>query len=142
MTTPEVWTSAEVAAHCEIDIDYVRKRMSRLGVEPVDRETGRTGRHRYLADQVRAAVAAAPGKGRRDMAPPKLPTPDGLVEDYKAGRSTSDLAARYDISVKAVRRMLDDAGVERRTRSEAMKLHHQASNEPADTTPETQAPRA
>ena len=61
----EVWTTEEVAAHCGITPTSVRKTMRRWGVEPHDRAPGVGGANRYLADAVRTAAAAAPGKGNR-----------------------------------------------------------------------------
>lgn len=61
----EIWTTAKVAEYCGIKDTVVSNRMIRLGVPVYDREPGRAGRNRYLADLVRAAVDAAPGKGNR-----------------------------------------------------------------------------
>jgi hypothetical protein len=61
----EVWTTDEVAAYCGISPASVSNKMIRLGVSPYDREPGRNGRNRYLAEVVRAACDAAPGKGNR-----------------------------------------------------------------------------
>lgn len=61
----EIWTTPQVAEHCGIKDTVVSNRMKRLGVPVYDREAGRGGRNRYRADLVRAAVAAAPGKGNR-----------------------------------------------------------------------------
>jgi hypothetical protein len=68
----EVWTTAQVAEYCHIKDTVVSNRMIRLGVPVHDREPGRGGRNRYLADLVRDKVAAAPGKGNRT---PRKPTP-------------------------------------------------------------------
>lgn len=61
----EIWTTDQVAEHCGVKPSVVSNKMLRLGVPVHDREPGRGGRNRYLAAQVRAAVAAAPGKGNR-----------------------------------------------------------------------------
>lgn len=61
----EVWTTDQVAEHCGIKPTVVSNKMNRLGVPVYDREPGRGGKNRYLADLVRAKVAAAPGKGNR-----------------------------------------------------------------------------
>lgn len=61
----EVWTTDQVAEHCGIKSTVVSNKMNRLGVPVLDREPGRGGKNRYDADLVRAAVAAAPGKGNR-----------------------------------------------------------------------------
>ncbi len=61
----EVWTTDQVAEHCGIKDTVVSNRMIRLGVPVHDREPGRGGRNRYLADLVRTATSAAPGKGNR-----------------------------------------------------------------------------
>lgn len=61
----EVWTTDQVAKHCGIDSTSVRKTMSRWGVAVHDREPGKGGQNRYLADAVRAAKQKAPGKGNR-----------------------------------------------------------------------------
>ncbi|HEY3478576.1 MAG TPA: hypothetical protein VGL02_06695 [Streptomyces sp.] len=69
----EVWTTEQVAAYLDIPTSSVRKYMTRWGVTAHDRAPGKGGANRYLADQVRAAKAAAPGKGNRT--PRKAPTP-------------------------------------------------------------------
>lgn len=69
----DIWTTDQVAEHCGIKPTVVSNRMIRLGVPVHDREPGRGGRNRYLADLVRAAVDAAPGKGNRT---PRKPLPD------------------------------------------------------------------
>lgn len=61
----EVWTTDQVAEHCGISAASVSNKMNRIGVPVLDREPGRGGKNRYLADLVRAKVAAAPGKGNR-----------------------------------------------------------------------------
>lgn len=61
----EVWTTDQVAEHCGVKPSVVSNKMLRLGVPVHDREPGRAGKNRYRADLVRAAVAAAPGKGNR-----------------------------------------------------------------------------
>jgi hypothetical protein len=63
----EVWTTEEVAEHCDISPSSVRKTMTRWGVDVYDRAPGKAGANRYLAEQVRAAAAAAPGKGHRAL---------------------------------------------------------------------------
>ncbi|ANZ35271.1 hypothetical protein BBK82_03450 [Lentzea guizhouensis] len=74
MTDPEVWTTPEVAKFCGIKDTVVSNRMIRLGVPVYDREPGRAGRNRYLANLVRDAVAKAPGKGNRTPRKPAPPT--------------------------------------------------------------------
>lgn len=51
-----------------------------------------------------------------------IPTPDGLIEDYLSGSSVKACASRYGIDRKAVYRMLSEAGIDGRNRSEAMQL--------------------
>ncbi|MDT0477421.1 hypothetical protein RM863_35395 [Streptomyces sp. DSM 41014] len=45
-----------------------RKQLSRWGLYPVGRETGRGGENLYAADQVQAAMAVRPGSGRHGAA--------------------------------------------------------------------------
>lgn len=47
-------------------IRSVSRTLHRLGVEPVSREPGRSGMNLYDAGEIRAAIAARPGRGRRD----------------------------------------------------------------------------
>lgn len=67
----ELWTTEQVAEHFGIDPTSVRKTMSRRGVEVYDREPGKGGQNRYLAEPVREAKKQAPGKGNRT---PRKPT--------------------------------------------------------------------
>jgi lambda repressor-like predicted transcriptional regulator len=53
-----------------------------------------------------------------------LPTPPNLVADYLAGESPSELALRYGGSGTSISRMLREAGIRPRTKSEALVLAH------------------
>lgn len=61
----DVWTTDQVAEFLGIPARNVRKQLARWGVQVYDREPGRGGANRYLAEHVRTAKANAPGKGWR-----------------------------------------------------------------------------
>jgi hypothetical protein len=61
----DLWTPEQAAAHLGVAADSVRKALHRLGVRPVARQPGRSGRNLYDPEQVRSAAAARPGKGTR-----------------------------------------------------------------------------
>jgi hypothetical protein len=60
-----LWTPEQAAAHLGVAAGSVRKALHRLGVRPVARQPGRSGRNLYDPEQVRAAAASRPGKGKR-----------------------------------------------------------------------------
>lgn len=64
----ERWTVSQVADHLGYQgssaAGSARKQMSRWGIHPVGRDRGRGGESLYAADQVQAAHAARPGRGR------------------------------------------------------------------------------
>jgi hypothetical protein len=64
--TDGLWTIREVAAHLGIQPGSARGTLSRWGVRAVERQIDAQGRAHalYDADEVRAAHAVRPGKGR------------------------------------------------------------------------------
>jgi len=49
-----------------------------------------------------------------------MPTPPGLADEYSAGATVQELADRYDVSRPTMTRMLDEEGVPRRSRGDAV----------------------
>lgn len=64
----ELWPISRVTEHLGYSgpsaTGSARKQLSRWGLYAVDRAPGRGGEARFAADQVQAAHAARPGKGR------------------------------------------------------------------------------
>lgn len=44
----------------------------------------------------------------------KIPTPNGLADEYKAGASTVSLGIKYSVSAMTIARMLEEVGIPRR----------------------------
>lgn len=89
---PDLWTTEQVATYLGIAQGSARKTLSRWGVEPYDREPGRNGSHRYVADDVRAAHASAPGTGNRaPRRTNKRPTVQASVEQWQKYDSVHDV---------------------------------------------------
>lgn len=63
MPLPQLWTTDEVAAYLGYTGDQARKIVSnqlrRWGLEPYDREPGRSGQNRWRVTEVKAAQASA-----------------------------------------------------------------------------------
>lgn len=60
-----MWTTEQVAEFLGIPARNVRKQLSRWGVGVHDREPGKGGANRYLAEAVKEAKAKAPGRAWR-----------------------------------------------------------------------------
>jgi hypothetical protein len=83
VTERELWTTVRAAQYLGASsAGSGRKTLSRLGLTPVSREPGRGGQNLFDADEVRAAKAQMPGRGKRasDTEPcPVSPVPSRSV---------------------------------------------------------------
>lgn len=76
---PERWTTSQIAERYNASSNRsIAVALSRLGIRPVAREPGRSGQNLYDAAQVRAAMAARPGAGRRTDLGKTKPPSEGL----------------------------------------------------------------
>lgn len=77
----------------------------------------------------RVIKAGIPLRGRDEAATRRrIPTPPGLIDDYLGGMSVKATAAKYSLQRSSVLRMLEEAGLNGRDRSEAMRLRWQRAS--------------
>lgn len=85
-------------------------------------EAGKTAREAEAATGISKSVLFRALHARGIATRRTLATPDGLIEDYLSGISVKACAAKYGIDRNAVYRMLREANIDGRNRSEAMQL--------------------
>lgn len=88
--TQELWNTERVRVeYGYASIRSVSSELSRLSVKPVSREAGREGQNLYDPDEVAAAFANRPGRGRRKASCTQS-VPETINEGSAAGRGDKD----------------------------------------------------